>query len=298
MKKLSDVVSLKENIGIDSSNRRLTAIAILITVIIVTTTHLTSGIIINGLNDATRADLSKHVSNLPCGPEYQAVDDGLHEECPGELQCYRGPVLGKYTFKTDRVGANISGARCVTPTYVEHHCGIYEGAPTTDSYPPHVATCGASSLSFTDYIAQLREEDNLYGRFFNTDRNGTERIRSHGLKLAKEDPDASEINLIECSQGEITITNLHYQALPRRITVAITNTGTITLPNISTYTLIDYRQGSDPKVQNRTNLGTLEPGETATGTFTVNTTPERLEAAPHNCRILKEHTETIPGVPE
>ncbi len=153
-----------------------------------------SGQITTAVNDATRANLSKQVSNLPCGPTVSESGQ-RHAECPGTLKCYQGPIdPNGPSFDSQRVGVTINGPRCVTPVYVEHYCGIWEGAPESDVYPSHIGPCIDRSLSPIGYITALLNEDNLYGRITNPDQNGAELIRSHGLKLAIEDPDAEDIN--------------------------------------------------------------------------------------------------------
>jgi len=148
--------------------------------------------LIEQVNDTTRANLSEQVSNMPCGPG--APNRTRESVCPGDLECYRGPInTDGPSFDRERVGVNISGGRCVTPTYIEHYCGIWEGAPKSTGYPPFLGPCIDRSLSPIGYITALLDEDNLYGRITNPDQNGAELIRSHGLKLAIKDPDAENV---------------------------------------------------------------------------------------------------------
>jgi len=127
------------------------------------------------MNDVTRADLSQHVSNKSCGIGVSSKAE-YHASCPGKLKCYG-------SLNDERIGVNTSGLRCVTPIYVEHHCGIYEGTISNSTLPLNIG-CRSVKLSPTEYLTKLIEEDNLYERIFNTNRNGTELIRSQGLELA------------------------------------------------------------------------------------------------------------------
>jgi hypothetical protein len=139
--------------------------------------------LVTAVNDATRADLSKHVSNKSCGLE--------KGRCPGALECINGRYSSNQSgFLEDRVGVNISGARCVTPLYKERACGLFEWTIHSESWPGYRGTCTSytdlQKFGPSDYLTRLLEEDNLYDRIFNTDRNGTKMIRNHGLTLAKE----------------------------------------------------------------------------------------------------------------
>ena len=138
---------------------------------------LFSGSFVTFMNDATKADLSRHVSDKSCGVGASSEAE-YHATCPGELRCFG-------SLSDEQIGANISGTRCVTPAYVEHHCGIYEGTISNLTLPPNIG-CHPGTFSPSDYVTELLEEDNLYERIFNTNRNGTELIRSHGLELAAE----------------------------------------------------------------------------------------------------------------
>ncbi len=139
------------------------------------------------VNDATRADLAKHVSNKSCTGD---------DMCPGELRCYQGSYdlnPGKRRFDVDRVGVNLSEPRCVTPTYVERHCGLFEywngrSAGGVHYMGPCYSYSERHSFGPINYVTRLLNEDDPYDRVFNTDRNGEERIRSHDLTLAVEDP--------------------------------------------------------------------------------------------------------------
>ncbi len=73
---------------------------------------------------------------MPCGSGYPAVGEAPGEYCPGELECFQGPSGGNYSFDSERLGVDISGARCVTPTYVERYCGIFEGRKILESFHP------------------------------------------------------------------------------------------------------------------------------------------------------------------
>lgn len=141
--------------------------------------YLVSVSSVASVNDATRADLSQHVSNISCGPEPLNQSESFQVECPGKLECYGD-------LKDSRVGKNISGSRCVTPTFVERHCGIFESYFTEDSYPPSIGKCYGTDAPLYKYIPELLNQKNLLDRIFNTNRNGTELIRSHGLELAAE----------------------------------------------------------------------------------------------------------------
>jgi archaellum component FlaF (FlaF/FlaG flagellin family) len=262
--------------------------------------YLGYGTVTHTINDATRVNVSEHVSNIPCGSAYNVVGEG--DDCPGELKCFEGPSDGNYNFDSERLGANVSGARCVTPTYVERYCGIFEGRRVLETYPPNIE-CG-SLVSSTPYLAPIKvlyNEPDLLNRVFNTDRDGVERIRSHGLKLAIEDPDASDLEgtgFVDCHRGDIKIQEARYESLPRQVTVTVQNTGSIPLRNVTAHTLIDYENRSTlnrPQVQNTTRLGTLQPGDTVTGRFTVNSTPERLEVLPQDCAMLEKVVDDIPG---
>lgn len=163
--------------------------AVVAVLVLAAFTYLGSGAMIAAVNDATRADLSKHVSNRTCSGD---------DACPGVLRCYGGsydPDPEKRHFDADRVGANISGPRCVTPTYVERHCGIFEyWNGRSDGGVHYLGPCFPSgqrhSYGPIDYATRVLTADDLFDRIFNTDRNGTERIRSHNLQLATEDSDA------------------------------------------------------------------------------------------------------------
>jgi hypothetical protein len=139
--------------------------------------YILSSPLVSTVNDATRADLSQHVSAKSCGVEI-VNDTESHSTCPGNLKCYR-------SIDEERVGEDISGPRCVTSTFVDRHCGLYEVGISNMTSPPAIR-CSPLHLSLLDYIKKPLEEENLYDRIFNTNRNGTELIHSYGLKLAVE----------------------------------------------------------------------------------------------------------------
>ncbi|MFB6187759.1 MAG: hypothetical protein ABEI86_12955, partial [Halobacteriaceae archaeon] len=89
--------------------------------------------IVDSINEATRVNASQHVSNLPCGAGQYIT------QCPGELVCAQGPD-GR--FRTERAGANVSGARCVTPAYTERYCGILEPPNAFDHETIAILPCG------------------------------------------------------------------------------------------------------------------------------------------------------------
>ncbi len=158
-----------------------------------------------------------------------------------------------------------------------------------------------SDTPFLAPVHALLNEPDLFDRVFNTDRDGAELIRSHSLKLAINDPDASDLEgtgFVDCLRGKLVIREARYQRVPRLVTVTVENTGTIPLRNVTAQTLIDYENRTTlnrPQVQNMTSLGTLQPDKTATGRFTVTSTPERLEVVPQDCPILEEAVDDIPG---
>jgi len=174
MKKIDAKSSLKSINGFVKNHQIIFLIGVLVLAV-----YLASISSAAYLDDFTRADLSQHVSNMSCGPDYLNRSESMHGECPGELQCYRD-------LKDGRVGKNISGSRCVTPTFVERHCGIFESYFTEDSYPPSIGKCYGNDAPLYKYIPVLLNRNNSLDRIFNTDRNGTELIRSHGLELAVE----------------------------------------------------------------------------------------------------------------
>jgi hypothetical protein len=162
-------------------------VGIAIGVVLLMIGHLGSGYVIATVNDATRADLSLHVSNKSC------AGDG---QCPGKMACHYGsydPEPDERRFNSSRVGTTITEPRCVTATYVEHHCGIFEYWNGRASAGVHyIGPCfpytDRPSYGPINYIKTLMNEDNLYDRIFNTDRNGGETIRTHNLKPVNGPP--------------------------------------------------------------------------------------------------------------
>jgi hypothetical protein len=120
------------------------------------------------INDATRANVSKHVSDMSC----------MSQECPGPLICYK-------SFNESRLGSNIKGARCVTPDYEEHYCGIFESSFIGLSQPPVMKSCMRSATSPDMHISSVITEDNLIERVWNTDQQ-EKLIYKNNLSLAIE----------------------------------------------------------------------------------------------------------------
>ena len=123
------------------------------------------------VNDMTRADLSQHISTQQCGVLENSSG------CPGKLQCF------SIDSTNDRLpqSQDIPGNRCVTPTYEQLYCGLFATNIRQASLPPGMASCYPLYNPITN-IQTLMEDGDLYDRFFNTNRNGTELIRSYGLE--------------------------------------------------------------------------------------------------------------------
>lgn len=120
------------------------------------------------INDATRANVSKHVSDMSC----------RYEECPGQLICYR-------SFNESRVGTSIEGARCVTPDYEEHYCGIFEISFIGLSQPPVMKSCMKGPKGPDRHVSSVITEDDLIERVWNTDQE-EKLIYKNNLSLAIE----------------------------------------------------------------------------------------------------------------
>jgi hypothetical protein len=121
------------------------------------------------VNDVTRIDLDRHISSQQCGPL------GNLSDCPGELHCFSISQDG------GRLPQDLHGNRCVTPTFEERYCGLFATNIRQASMPPGMSSCGPQYNPITN-LRTLFEEENLYNRFFNTNRNGTAQIRDHGLE--------------------------------------------------------------------------------------------------------------------
>ncbi|MDY6771294.1 MAG: hypothetical protein SV186_05070 [Candidatus Nanohaloarchaea archaeon] len=180
--------------------------------------------IVDSINKATRVDASQHVSNLPCGAGTSV------RQCPGELVCSQGPG-GRFT--AERAGANVSGARCVTPAYTERYCGILEPPQAFNPGTNAILPCGPDQ-PLTALPSILLDTD-LPGRFLATEGSGTALIHQHNLTLLQNDPDASDIpvkTLIDCQKAAASIETVSYNWTAGQLTATITNTGTEPLPVI------------------------------------------------------------------
>lgn len=154
-----------------AQSHRLAATIVILAIVFLATVYAFSNPLVNAVNDATKVDASQHVSNMSCGL--------YSEECPGELECFTD-------FDEERVGANISGHRCVTPEYDEYHCGIFEVTYDTDIWPSSLDCLSGdySALEHFMIIGIFLQEDPLKWIF--SHRNGVEMIEEQGLELAKE----------------------------------------------------------------------------------------------------------------
>lgn len=134
-------------------------------------------------NNVTRADLSKQISNKTCGALMVNSSSSIDDLCPGGMACFAGG------FDRDRVREEIDGARCVTSTFVDHYCGLFESNLRLQSLPPEMGNCQPEYSPIT-VIQRLMNEPDLYGRIFDTNQNGPEIIKSHGLKPVKNTADS------------------------------------------------------------------------------------------------------------
>lgn len=126
------------------------------------------------VNDMTQAELGQHISSQQCGPPSN------FSGCPGELRCFN-----INQEENERLSQELFGYRCVTPTFEERYCGLFAWNIQQASAPPGMSPCATEYNPITN-IRTLLEEENLYDRVFNTDRNGTAQIRSHGLEPLSE----------------------------------------------------------------------------------------------------------------
>ncbi|WP_414836578.1 hypothetical protein [Candidatus Nanohalococcus occultus] len=105
------------------------------------------------VNKFTRADVSKHVTNISCG---------IGNQCYGSLSCHQGLNWnyrdGNITgFDTDRVNGNITEPRCVKEPYLEDYCGLFETRATLQSWPPSASECREYDSLKRKFAAFLNE---------------------------------------------------------------------------------------------------------------------------------------------
>lgn len=86
------------------------------------------------VNYAYNEDLSRFVTETPCGLQHTEPGEELGAECPGKLQCFDD-------FDADRVGANISEPRCVKPAYEKYYCDFMEYTEIQASHPASMDAC-------------------------------------------------------------------------------------------------------------------------------------------------------------
>jgi hypothetical protein len=217
----------EEYLGISDRDIRTTSVKILAVVILATAIYFVSGAFVEAANNATRADLSQHVSNKPCGPVFS------NNSCPGQLKCYSD-------FDESRVDANIAEPRCVTPTYEDYYCGIFEASFGESSIPPTKGTCVEAERLPHEYIMKLLWEESLYDRMFDTNQNGTKRIHEYGLKLANEEPKVGHMT------SELDI-SLSYDSRADQLTIEFMET--------------PFNQSSTGSLSVITMLSTFDPNE-------------------------------------
>jgi hypothetical protein len=236
---------------------------------------LYSGTIIT-LNHLTRIDAAQHVSNMPCGIEYMTTDGG-GDTCPGEMQCFGG---FDWEHGGDRLTVEPAGARCVTPAYREHYCGVFAKQAIGQSDPPVMAECGV--LFSPTRIAERIQQPLFWDRLRFSFQDEAARIDQYNLSLAVDDPNAKQVDVteygvIDCSDGNLTITETVFHDRNNTAVVTVANTGTVTIPNISLFLF------SNNGAQNHTNINQL-------GTETVkNTTIAGITEPPERVRITSQH---------